>query len=163
MTITNVEKDLEALTMTVTADLDATVERAWQLWADPHQFERWWGPPGYAATVVDYDLRAGGRITFFMGTGEERQDSTWEVVAADPPRHLELRDADVDDAGRPNDGNAMTLMVITIDERGGGAVMAIRTHFDSLAGMEQVLAMGIEEGMRMVLTQIDAVLTGTAA
>ncbi len=41
--------------------------------------------------------------------------------------------------------------------------MAIRTHFDSLAGMEQVLAMGIEEGMRMVLSQIDAVLAGTPA
>ena len=163
MTITNVEKDLEALTMTVTADLDATVERAWQLWADPRQFERWWGPPGYPATVVDYDLRAGGRITFFMGTRGERHDSTWEVIAADPPRHLELRDADVDEAGRPNDGNAMTLMVITIEERDGGAVMAIRTHFDSLAGMEQVLAMGIEEGMRMVLSQIDAVLSGTPA
>ena len=46
MSVTSVEKDLEALTMTVTADLDATVERAWQLWADPRQFERWWGPPG---------------------------------------------------------------------------------------------------------------------
>ena len=50
------------------------------------------------------------------GAEGERHDSTWEVVAADPPRHLELRDADVDDDGRPNDGNAMTAMVITIDE-----------------------------------------------
>jgi uncharacterized protein YndB with AHSA1/START domain len=165
MTITSVEKDLEALTMTVTADLDATVERAWQLWADPRQFERWWGPPGYPATVVDYDVRAGGCMTFFMtGPEGERHDSTWEVIAADPPHHLELRDADVDEVGRPNDGNAMTLMVITIDKRDdGGAVMAIRTHFDSLAGMEQVLAIGVEEGMRMMLSQIDAVLTGTPA
>jgi uncharacterized protein YndB with AHSA1/START domain len=165
MSVTSVEKDLEALTMTVTADLDATVERAWQLWADPCQFERWWGPPGYPATVVDHDLRAGGRITFFMAGEEgERHDSTWEVIAADPPRHLELRDADVDDDGRPNDDNAMTAMVITIEEQaGGGAAMAIRTHFDSLAGMERVLAMGIEEGMRMVLSQMDAVLSGTPA
>ena len=164
MSVTSVEKDPDALTMTITADLDATVERAWQLWADPRQFERWWGPPGYAATVVDYDLRAGGRISFYMGTGEERQDSTWEVVAADPPRHLELRDADVDEAGRPNDGNAMTLMVITIDERdGGGAVMAIRTHFDSRAGMEQMLATGVEEGMQTVMAQIEAVLAATPA
>ena len=96
------------------------------------------------------------------GTGGERHDSTWEVIAADPPRHLELRDADIDNDGRPNDGNTMTAMVITIEERsGGGAVMAVRTHFDSLAGMEAVLAMGAEEGMRMVLSQIDAVLAGT--
>jgi uncharacterized protein YndB with AHSA1/START domain len=165
MTVTSVEKDPEALTMTITADLDATVERAWQLWADPRQFERWWGPPGFSATVVDYDLRTGGRITFFMtGDEGERHDSTWEVVAADPPRHLEVRDADVDEHGRPNDGNAMTTLVITFDERnGGGAVMAIRTHFDSRAGMEQVLAMGVEEGMCMVVAQIEAVLAGTPA
>ena len=165
MSVTSVDKDPEALTMTVTADLDATVERAWQLWADPNQFEQWWGPPGYQPTVVDFDLRTGGRVAFFLsGTEGERHDSTWEVIAADPPHRLELRDADVDDDGRPNDGNAMTAMIITFDERDdGGAVMAIRTHFDSQAGMEQVLAMGIEEGMRMVLSQVDAVLASAPA
>ena len=162
MSVTSVEKDPEALTMTVTAHLDATVERAWQLWADPRQFERWWGPPGYPPTVVEHDLRTGGRIAFHMGAGDERHDSVWEVLAADPPHRLELRDADVDGDGRPNDGNAMTAMVVTFsDADGGGAAMVVRTHFDSLAGMEQVLAMGIEEGMRMVLAQIDDVLAGT--
>lgn len=163
MSVTSVEKDPEALTMTVTADLDATVERAWQLWADPRQFERWWGPPGYPVTVTEHDLRTGGRVTFSMGAGDERQDSTWEVVAAAAPGHLELRDADVDEHGTPTDGNAMTAMVVTISEGAGGALMAIRTHFDSLAGMEQVLATGVEEGMHMILDQIDAVLAGAPA
>jgi uncharacterized protein YndB with AHSA1/START domain len=165
MSVTSVEKDPESLTLTVTTDLDATVERAWQLWADPRQFEQWWGPPGYPVTVVDHDLRAGGRITFFMvGTEGERHDSTWEVIAADPPRYLELRDADVDDNGIPNDGNSMTALVITINARaGGGAAMAIRTHFDSQAGMEDVLAMGFEEGMRSLFLRIEAVLAGTPA
>jgi uncharacterized protein YndB with AHSA1/START domain len=164
MSVISVEKDAESLTMTVTADLDATVERAWHLWADPRQFERWWGAPGYPTTVVDHDLRPGGRIAFFMtGTEGARHDSTWEVIAADPPRRLELRDADVDKDGRPNDGNAMTIMSITIGERdGGGVVMAIRTHFDSLAGMEQEL-MGFEEGMRTLFSQIEVVLAGTLA
>jgi uncharacterized protein YndB with AHSA1/START domain len=161
MSVTGVEKDPESLTLTVTADLDATVERAWQLWADPRQFERWWGPPGYPVTVVDHDLRAGGRISFVLvGTEGDRHDATWEVVAAEPPRRLELRDADVDDAGRPNDGNAITAMVITIVERhGGGAVMAIRTHFDTEAGMEEHA--GFEEGMRLVVAQLEALLAGT--
>ena len=165
MSVTSVEKDLESLTMTVTADLDASVERAWQLWADPRQFEQWWGPPGYPVTVVDHELRAGGRITFFMtGDEGERHDSTWEVITVDPPRRLELRDADVDDDGRPNDGNAITAMIITVDERdGGGAVMAIRTHFDSQEGMEEVLTIGFEEGMRTVFSQLEAVLADMPA
>jgi uncharacterized protein YndB with AHSA1/START domain len=167
MSVTSVEKDPESLTVTVRADLNATVERAWQLWADPRQFEQWWGAPGFPTTVIDHDLRAGGRITFFMtGSEGERHEGKWEVLAADPPRHLELRDADVDDDGRPNDGNAMTVMVITIAEReggggggGGGAIMSIRTHFDSLSGMEEELK-GFEEGMRIVFSQMEAVLTG---
>jgi len=162
MSMTSVEKDLESLTLTVKAHLDATVERAWQLWADPRQFEQWWGPPGYPVTVLEHDLRTGGRITFFMtGDAGERHDSTWEVLVAESPHRLELRDADVDEHGRPNDGNAMTVMVISFEEHEGAATMAIITHFDSLEGMEQVLEMGVQEGMLMVLEQIDAVLAGS--
>jgi hypothetical protein len=55
-------------------------------------------------------------------------------------------------------------MIITIDARdGGGTVMAIRTQFDSPARMARVLATGVEEGMRTVILQIDAVLAGTPA
>ena len=45
MTVTVVRKDPETLTMTLTAEFDATPERVWDLWADPRQLERWWGPP----------------------------------------------------------------------------------------------------------------------
>lgn len=162
MSVTSVEKDPEALTVTIRAELDASVERAWQLWADPRQFEQWWGPADYPATVIEHDLRAGGRIVFFLtGPEGERNESMWEVVAADPPRHLELRDADVDENGCPNDGNAMTLLVVSIDARdGGGVVMAIQTHFDSLDGMERELT-GFEEGMRTLFSQIEVVLCGS--
>ena len=116
MSVTSVDKDLEALTMTVTADLDATVERAWQLWADPGQFERWWGPPGYPVTVVDHDLRAGGRITFFMaGTEGERHDSSWEVMAADPPP---LRLAGGHGAGARHGGRRGHATCLVADRRG---------------------------------------------
>ena len=45
MTVVSVEKDLEELTLVLVAEFAAPVERVWQLWADPRQLERWWGPP----------------------------------------------------------------------------------------------------------------------
>jgi uncharacterized protein YndB with AHSA1/START domain len=60
MTVTAVRKDPQALKMIVEADFAATPERAWQLWSDPRQLERWWGPPTYPATVDSHDLRRGG-------------------------------------------------------------------------------------------------------
>jgi uncharacterized protein YndB with AHSA1/START domain len=92
MTVTNVHKDPDALTMAIIVELDAPVERAWQLWADPRQLERWWGPPGYPATFVDHDLTAGSRVTYFMTSPEgEKYHGWWEVLAVDPPQRLEVR------------------------------------------------------------------------
>jgi uncharacterized protein YndB with AHSA1/START domain len=49
MTVIAVRKDAQSRTMTLEAEFDASPERVWQLWADPRQIERWWGPPTYPA------------------------------------------------------------------------------------------------------------------
>jgi len=163
MTVTTIRKDPEKLTMTITVELAATPERCWQLWADPRQLERWWGPPTYPATFVDHDLSTGGRVTHYMtGPDGEKHHGVWEVMVAEPPYRLELRDADVDDSGEPNDGNALTHMVVTLSERGSGTVMTVDFHFWSVEGMERV-SMGMEEGMTQALSRIDAILTETTA
>jgi len=160
MTVTDVSKDPESLTMTIRTELDATVERAWQLWADPRQLERWWGPPTYPATFVDHDLAPGGRVTYFMtGPDGDKFHGWWEVLAADPPNRLELKDGFADDSGTPNDSMPTTIAVVTLTQRdGGGTVMAITSQFPSLAAMEQLASMGMEEGMVAALGQIDEIL-----
>ena len=160
MTVTSIRKDPEALTMTVIAELDATVERAWQLWADPRQLERWWGPPTYPATVVDHDLTPGGRVTYFMtGPDGDRPHGWWQVLAVDAPRRLELKDGFADDDGTPNDAMPTSTMVLTLAEHaGGGTIMTIETRFPSLPAMEQLMSMGMEEGVAAALDQIPEIL-----
>jgi uncharacterized protein YndB with AHSA1/START domain len=48
------------------AEFDASPDRVWQLWADPRQLERWWGPADLPATVTAHDLRSGGRVDYHM-------------------------------------------------------------------------------------------------
>jgi uncharacterized protein YndB with AHSA1/START domain len=164
MTVTNVHKDPDALTMTITVELDASVERAWRLWADPRQLERWWGPPTYPATFVDHDLTPGSRATYYMTTPEgEKYHGWWEVLTVDPPRRLEVKDGFADDTGKPNDDLPVGRMVVTLDEHGGKTVMAITSHFPSTEAMEQVLSMGQEEGMVQALGQIEEILAGDAS
>ena len=50
MPITSVDRDTDALTLTVVADFPASVERLWEAYVDPRQLERFWGPPTYPAT-----------------------------------------------------------------------------------------------------------------
>jgi uncharacterized protein YndB with AHSA1/START domain len=164
MTVTKVHKDPEALTMAITAELDAPVERAWQLWADPRQLERWWGPPTYPATVEDHELTPGGRVTYFM-TGPEGDVSRgwWEVLAVEPPHRLELVDGFADADGQPNEAMPTTRTVVTLTERYGGTVMAIETQFGSVEEMERMVSMGMEEGITLAMGQMDGILAGDAA
>ena len=163
MTVTNVHKDPDALTMTMTVELDASVERAWQLWADPRQLERWWGPPGYPATFVDHDFTPGGRANYFMtGPAGDKFHGWWEVLAVDAPRRLEVKDGFADDTGKPNDDMPAGRMVVTLDERDGKTVMEITSYFTSLEAMEQLISMGQEEGMVQALGQIEGILADSA-
>jgi uncharacterized protein YndB with AHSA1/START domain len=163
--VTSVEKDPVALTLTITSELAATVERAWQLWADPRQPERWWGPPTYPATFVDHDLSPGARVSYFMtGPDGGKSHGYWDIVAVDPPHRLEMQDGFADDDGEPNNDMAGPgVMVVTLAEtaNGAGTVMVIESRFPTAEAMEQLLAMGQEEGMVAALSQIEGILADT--
>jgi uncharacterized protein YndB with AHSA1/START domain len=160
MTVTAVEKNPEKLTMTVTAEFDASAERVWQLWADPRQLERWWGPPTYPATVTAHDLAPGSRVEYHMtGPEGDQPRGFWDILEADAPRSLVFRDGFANDDGTPNTDLPSTEARVTIEEIGGGRTrMSIDSIFPSHEAMEQVLAMGMEEGIRQAVGQIDAIL-----
>jgi uncharacterized protein YndB with AHSA1/START domain len=162
---TTVDKDPAAATMTITTELDATVERTWQLWADPRQLERWWGPPTYPATVVEHDLTPGGTVRYFMTSPEgEKYYGLWDIVVAEPPHRLELVDAFSDDSGAKDESLPRTPTTVTFTERtGGGTIMTMHSQFTSVEAMEQLVAMGMDEGLVGALSQIDGILAADAA
>ena len=162
MPVTSVDKDTDACTMTVVSEFDAPVERVWQLWEDPRQLERWWGPPTYPATVVDHDLTPGGRVTYFMtGPEGDKHQGWWQILAVDAPHHLTLEDGFADDSGQPNPDMPTMQMHMELTQRaGGGTTMTVVTTFPSAEAMAELTAMGMDEGMREAMGQIDEILAG---
>src|SRR3981081_64312 len=83
--VTAVRKDPQRLTLTVEAEFDASVERIWQLWADPRKLERWWGPPTYPATFTKHDRAPGGRVESYMtGPEGDQPHGYWDVLEVEP-------------------------------------------------------------------------------
>ena len=160
MTVTNVQKDPEAKTMTITAEFEASIKRVWQLWEDPRQLERWWGPPTYPATFVDHDLAPGATVNYFMtGPEGDKPRGWWRVLTVDPPHTLAFEDGFADESGKPNPDMPTMIIRVALDEQpGGGTRMAIETTFPSLEAMEQMVSMGMEEGMAAAIGQIDELL-----
>ncbi len=164
MPVTRIDKDLDTHTMTVVAEYDAAVERVWQLYADPRQLERFWGPPTWPATVVDHDLRPGGRVTYFMsGPDGEKSAGYWNVLEVEAPRRFVVEDGFAGDAGQPDPDMPTTRMELTLVERsGGGTTMTVVSTFASTDAMTQLIEMGMEQGLREAMSQIDGVLAEVA-
>ena len=164
MTVTAVRKDPDALTMTLTAEFDAPPTRVWELWADPRQLERWWGPPMYPATVTAHDLAPGSRVEYHMtGPTGDKPRGFWDVLEVDPPRWLVFRNGIAHDDGTPNDAFAREEGRVTIEPiENGRTRMSIESRYPSTQAMEQYLAMGMEEGLTEAVGQIDAILAEDA-
>src|SRR3954452_7068666 len=155
MTVLSTQKNPEALTLTFVAEFDAPRERVWQVWEDPRQLERWWGPPTWPATFDEHDLRPGGSSKYHMtGPEGETVGGWWRIVAADRPNRLEYEDGFSDASGNPDESMPVITAEVTFEEVGGRTRMTTVNRFATADHLEQLVGMQMEEGMREAMGQI---------
>jgi uncharacterized protein YndB with AHSA1/START domain len=153
--------DVDTLTLTFTAEFDAPVERVWRIWADPRQLERWWGPPSWPATFTRHELRPGGRCEYHMtGPEGEHAPGWWEVVTVDEPSGLTFRDGFSTEDGVPDTTMPVTTTEVALEPIGDRTRMTVTARFASREDLDRLLEMGMREGMREALGQIEAILAG---
>lgn len=165
MAVISMEKNTEALSLTVVAEFDAGVERVWQIWEDPRQLERWWGPPTWPATFEKLEFRPGGSAAYYM-TGPEGEKSRgwWRFTSIDAPNRLEFDDGFADENGGPVEEMGETHAVVTLEELDAGRTrMTVVSRFESADQLQQMIDMGMEEGLRGAMGQIDGILAERAS
>src|SRR4051812_22258770 len=120
MPVTDVQHDPENLTLTITADFAAPVQRVWQVYADPRQLEKVWGPPSHPATFVDHSLTPGSRVTYFMtGPDGEKYAGYWDITSVDEPTSFAFRDGFADAEPNPNPDLPVSENTYTFAEHNG--------------------------------------------
>jgi len=167
MPVTNVTKDPENLTMTVVADFAASVQRVWDAYTDPRQIEKFWGPPTYPATFTRHDVFPGGLSYYFMtGPDGSSHGGGWEWIDVKEPNggdvaSFEVKDYFTDENGSPSSDDMR--MVFHFESASNGTRVTTTTIFASPEQLQQMLEMGMEEGMTEAMGQIDDVLADLAS
>lgn len=163
MAVISTQKDIDALSFRLVAEFDAGVDRVWRIWADPRQLERWWGPPTWPATFEAYEFEPGGRAAYFMtGPDGEKARGWWRITGIDAPYRLTFDDGFADENGAPVVEMGETHATVTLEELGGRTRMTMVTTFESLEQLNQMVEMGMEEGLKLALGQVDALLAEDA-
>ncbi|WGW12477.1 SRPBCC domain-containing protein [Saxibacter everestensis] len=159
MPVTDIQKDLENRTLTITAEFAAPVERVWQVYADPRQLEQVWGPPTYPATFVDHSLTPGSRVTYYMTSPEgEKFGGWWEIDNVDEPHSFSFRDGFADAELKPAPDMPVSHNEYRFESTGNGTRVVYSSTYETVEGLQKVIDMGVEEGATGAINQIDAFL-----
>ena len=164
MPVIDIVKDVDTRTLIITAEFAAPVDRVWDIYADPRKLEKVWGPPTHPATFVDHDLAPGGRCSYYMtGPDGEKFGGWWQITAVDHPNSFSFDDGFADADLSPDPGLPVSHNVYSFTATGDGTRVTYASTYDSAEDMQRVLDMGMEEGSRQAIGQIDDALSGAVA
>lgn len=159
MPITEVVSNAQDLTLSVVAEFPVSVERLWDAYADPRQFERFWGPVEWPATFTQHDMHAGGMSHYYMTGPDGQKSHGWfRFLEVEPFKRIELEDGFSDENGNPNTSMPSMRMTFMFEATAKGSRFRGVTRFLSVEAMEQLVQMGMVEGMKSAMSQIDAVV-----
>lgn len=159
MPITSVTSDPKALTLTVVGDYPVSVERLWEAYTDPRQLERFWGPETWPAKFTRFDFVVGGGANYTMtGPDGTRSSGWWKFLAIERLRRIELEDGFAEADGTPRHSMPSMRMTFRFEATATGSRFTSVTSFASVEIMEQLVKMGMIEGLRSAMGQLDAVL-----
>lgn len=160
MPVTDVSHDLDTLTLTIVAEFAAPVQRIWDVYADPRQLERVWGPPTYPATFVDHSLTPGGRMNYFMtGPEGDKHAGYWTIETVDEPKQFTFSDGFATMDFEPITEMPESSNVYSFEDVDGSSTMATYVGtYATAEALQQVLNMGIVEGATGAISQIDELI-----
>ena len=128
-------------------------------YADPRQLERFWGPVEWPATFTRHDMAVGGQSHYYMTGPDGTIARGWfRFLAVEPQQRFEVEDGFADASGTPDVAMPTMRLTFTFGSTETGSRFSCVTQFASVESMEQLVGMGMLEGMSSAMGQLDALL-----
>lgn len=122
---------------------DAPRELVWKVMNDPERVTNWWGPHGYTTTVVEMDVRPGGRWRWINHTaGGEDAPFKGEYLEVVP--HERIVRTEIFDI--PGFDDRVAIDTIIFEDLGNRTKVTARSRFPSVEDLEGALSMGMIGG-----------------
>ncbi|HLO99595.1 MAG TPA: SRPBCC domain-containing protein [Fimbriimonas sp.] len=145
----------------------ASGHNLWQAYADPAVLGQWFSPKGWDTEVYQHDFVEGGEFVYAMKCVDEAQDwfgqkSCGKMVFGkiSPETTFEYRDFFTDEEGVVNEDMPSSHTQVTITELGPNeSKLTVETTYASAEALQQVLAMGMEEGYGQTLDKLESLLS----
>lgn len=145
-------------TVTFSREFDADLSLVWDAYTRPELLDQWWAPKPWTSKTKVMNFEVGGRRFYAMVSPEG--DEHWSLqryTYISPKTNFKLLNAFADKDENPElPGSEWDLV---FSEQNGKTTVVISIYNESLARLEQMLAMGFQEGTAMNLKNLEELLT----
>lgn len=141
-------------TLIVERTFNAPRSKVWEAYVNPELLAKWWGPRGWKTDIVHMDFSDGGYWHYGMtcmdpAQGDWYGKTSWgkatfmNIKAQDS---FEYADTFCDENGVAIPGMPMSRTILMLTDVGGGVTVKMKTEFETVEALAQVLEMGMEQG-----------------
>ncbi|NLR80100.1 SRPBCC family protein [Chitinophaga eiseniae] len=146
-------------TLTIRREFLADRQLVWNCYTKSELLDRWFAPAPLTTKTKSMDFREGGHWHYAMvepnGTEYWGYTAYLKIEAIDFYTAL---DAFSNEAAEINEALPRAEWLVTFTDKGENALVETIVTYKSLADLEQVIQMGMEQGMTATLNKLDELL-----
>ena len=145
--------------LTVTRTFDAPLKLVWRAWTEAELLDQWWAPKPWKSKTKHMDFKEGGtRLYAMVGPNNEEHWGITTYSSIEQPDAFAGEDAFCDKNGVVNDSFPVATFENLFKESSQQTTVTIITEYASEDQLEQIVKMGMKEGLSMSFENLDEVL-----
>lgn len=157
---------VEGQTLVLERVFDATREQVFQAFSTAEHLTEWWGPNGWTLTVCNIDFRPEGIWHYCMKCIDPAQGDfygyeSWGKAIyheIEPNQKIVYTDYFSDADSNEVEGMPPSHITMLFADQDGQTQLISHSRFESVEALQQVIEMGVEQGIRETWDRLEAYL-----
>lgn len=155
--------DEKAATIFIMKIYENEVEQVWNHFTQAQLLDLWWAPKPWKCETIEMDFRPNGFWKYAMiGPEGEKHSGMTKYNDITPNRNFNWTDFFLDDQGKINTELPTTNTLIGFTGIEEGTKLTMNIHFRAPEELHQLLEMGVEQGFKSSLNQLESLLSKNA-
>ena len=154
--------DKATATIHITREFAADLDLVWDAFTKAEILDQWMGPKPWRVQTKEMDFRVGGRWLYTMISDENVKPTRYslaEFLEIQPKSSFTTKNSFSDENGNHADsGFTFSITKNSFKAGDGTTTVQIVKKMESLAQLEQFVAMGYKEGLAMGMRNLDEYL-----
>ncbi|MEQ9221343.1 MAG: SRPBCC domain-containing protein [Cyclobacteriaceae bacterium] len=152
--------DKEMNTITVKREFAANRQLIWDCYTKSEMLDQWFAPEPFATKTKSMDFSEGGHWHYAMVDPEDKEYWGWtEYTKIKAIDYYKTLDAFSDSEGNLNSDLPQAEWHIEFSDKGKNTLVVTTVQYDSLEALDQVINMGMKDGLTSTLERLDKLLS----